>query len=297
MRVRPAAVAGRFYPADQRALADLVDSLLDGVRAEPTSARPVAVIAPHAGYQYSGAVAATAYATLARWRSRITRVALLGPAHFVPLEGMAVPSVDAFDTPLGPVEIDDDARTTALGNSAVAVDDHVHLGEHSLETQLPFLQRALGPTVTVLPVLVGRTPPETTAAVLSALSSIDDGVAVVSTDLSHYLPDVRARERDARTAAAIIARAPSAVGPDDACGHWPVRGLVQHAVDRDLDIELVALATSADAGADPRRVVGYGAFLLHEAAEADRRRGGEIDLRGDVVSVYPAEAARSSRRA
>jgi MEMO1 family protein len=269
VRVRPAAVAGRFYPADHRALADLVDGLLDDVRAEPISTRPVAVIAPHAGYQYSGAVAATAYAYLARWRERVTRVVLLGPAHFVPLQGMAVPAADACATPLGPVEIDDDARTMALGNSAVAVDDHVHSGEHSLETQLPFLQRALGPAVTVLPVLVGRTAPETVAALLSTLSSTDGSVAVVSTDLSHYLPDERARERDARTAAAILARDLSAVGPNDACGRWPLRGLVQHAVDRDLDVELVALATSADAGADPRRVVGYGAFLLYEAAEAD----------------------------
>jgi AmmeMemoRadiSam system protein B len=184
---------------------------------------------------------------------------------------MAVPTVDAFDTPLGRVEIDVELRTAALGNPTVVLDDHVHSGEHSLETQLPFLQRALGPTVTVLPVLVGRTPPETVAALLSTLSSTDGSVAVVSTDLSHYLPDQRARERDARTAAAILARDPSAIGPDDACGYWPLCGLVQHAVDRDLDIELVALATSADAGADPRRTVGYGAFLLHEGAETDRR--------------------------
>jgi AmmeMemoRadiSam system protein B len=271
VRVRPAAVAGRFYPADATALADLVDELLGGVPTERSPARLVAVIAPHAGYQYSGRVAAVSYAHLGRWRSEIARVVLLGPAHFAPLEGMAVPSVDAFDTPLGRVEIDADARTVALGNPAVAIDDRVHSGEHSLETQLPFLQRVVGPAVPVLPVLVGRTPPGTVAAFLSTLSSTDGSVAVVSTDLSHYLPYERARERDARTAAAILARDPSAVGPDDACGHWPLRGLLQHAVDRDLDIELLGLATSADGGADPRRVVGYGAFLLHDSAEADRR--------------------------
>jgi AmmeMemoRadiSam system protein B len=186
---------------------------------------------------------------------------------------MAVPGVDAFDTPLGRVEIDVDARTTALGNPAVAIDDSAHSGEHSLETQLPFLQRALDPAVTVLPVLVGRTSPERVAALLSTLSSTDGSVAVVSTDLSHYLPDERAREQDANTAAAILALDPSAVRPDDACGHWSLRGLLQHAVDRDLDVELLRLATSADAGADPRRVVGYGAFLLCDAAEADRRSG------------------------
>jgi AmmeMemoRadiSam system protein B len=274
VRVRPAVVAGRFYPADAAALADLVDELLGEVRTERSPVGPVAAIAPHAGYQYSGGVAAASYAHLGRWRSGIARVVLLGPAHFAPLQGMAVPSVDAFDTPLGRVEIDVDARTAALGNPGVAVDDHAHSGEHSLETQLPFLQRALGPAVPVLPVLVGRTPPETVAAFLSALSSTAGSVAVVSTDLSHYLPHERAREQDARTAAAILARDSSAVGPHDACGHRPLRGLLQHAVDRDLDIELLGMATSADGGADPRRVVGYGAFLLHEAAEADPRAAG-----------------------
>jgi AmmeMemoRadiSam system protein B len=271
VRVRPTAVAGRFYPADATALADLVDALLGEVRTERLPARPLAAIAPHAGYQYSGGVAAACYAHLGRWRSGIACVVLLGPAHFAPLQGMAVPSVDAFDTPLGAVEIDDDARTTAVGDPAVAVDDHVHSGEHSLETQLPFLQRALGPAVPVLPVLVGRTSPETVATLLSTLCSTSGSVAVVSTDLSHYLSYERAREQDARTAAAILARDPSAVGPDDACGHWPLRGLLQHAVDRDLDIELLGLATSADGGGDLRRVVGYGAFLLHDSAEADRR--------------------------
>jgi AmmeMemoRadiSam system protein B len=271
VRVRPTAVAGRFYPADATALADLVDTLLGEARIERSPARPVAAIAPHAGYQYSGAVAAAGYAHLGRWRSGITRVVLLGPAHFVSLQGMAVPGVDALETPLGLVEIDDDARTVALGIPAVAVDDFAHSGEHSVETQLPFLQRALGPAVPVLPVLVGRTPPETVAGLLSTLRAAAGSVVVVSTDLSHYLPFERARERDARTAATILARDPSAVGPDDACGHWPLRGLLQHAVDHDLDIELLSLATSADTGADPRRVVGYGAFLLHDSAEPDRR--------------------------
>ena len=267
--MRPAAAAGRFHPDDPEALADLVDRLLDDVRTEPPTARPVAVVAPHAGYQYSGAVAATAYAAVRPWREHITRVVLLGPAHFVPLVGMAVPGVDAFAGPLGPVDLDDDARATVTGLSGAVTDDHAHSAEHSLETQLPFLQRALGPAVPVLPVLVGRTPPETVAALLSAVCSSPGNVAVVSTDLSHYLPDERAREQDARTAAAILARDAAAVGPGDASGHCSLRGLMRHAADRGLDVEVLSLATSADAGADPRRVVGYGAFLLHGAAGED----------------------------
>jgi AmmeMemoRadiSam system protein B len=268
MRIRPAAVAGRFYPAAPSALADLVDGLLDDVRTEPHPARPVAAVAPHAGYEYSGAVAATAYAVLGLWREHITRVALLGPAHFVPLEGMAVPAMDAFATPLGSVEIDDDARTTITGMPGVVVDDRPHEEEHSLETQLPFLQRTLDPAVRVLPVTVGRTAPPTVAALLASLLAVEGTVAVVSTDLSHYLQLRAARARDARTAAAIRARDAAAIGPEDACGHWALRGLLHHAAERRMDVELLTLGTSADSGVDPRRVVGYGAFLVHEGGSA-----------------------------
>jgi len=271
MGVRPAAVAGRFYPADPSALADLVDGLLASARPEPASARPTpdpptAAIAPHAGYQYSGAVAATVYARLAAWRDRITRVVLLGPAHVVPLDGMAVPSTGAFATPLGPVEIDGEARTAAVQHPDVAVHDAPHAPEHSLETQLPFLQRALCPDVPVLPVLVGRTPPESVAGLLAGIRS-PGTVGIVSTDLSHYLDLPAARARDERTAAAIVAREWQALRPDDACGHRPLRGLVHVAAERRMDVELLCLATSADSGAEPRRVVGYGAFLLSESGD------------------------------
>jgi hypothetical protein len=188
---------------------------------------------------------------------------LLGPAHFCPLDGMAVPAVDAFATPLGSVDVDDDARTVAAALPGVAVDDRPHDGEHSLETQLPFLQRVLGPEVVVLPVLVGRTQPESVAAVLTA---VDGALAVVSTDLSHHLDECSARERDRRTADAVLARDAAALRPDDACGHQPLRGLLHHAAERHLSVELLRLATSADSGAGRARVVGYGAFLLREAA-------------------------------
>jgi AmmeMemoRadiSam system protein B len=264
VRVRPAAVAGTFYPADPAELARLVDGLLADVPTERSAARPVAAIAPHAGYRYSGAVAAHTYAHLTRWRSEIARVVLLGPAHFVPLDGMAVPGVDAFATPLGAVGIDADGRTTVAGMPGVAVDDGPHEREHSLETQLPFLQRALDPDVRVLPVVVGHARPAAIAAVLSTLTAAGGTVAVVSTDLSHYLDLKTARERDARTAAAILGRDAAVVRPEDACGHWALRGLLHHADERVLHVELLRLATSADSGADPRRVVGYGAFLMHE---------------------------------
>lgn len=263
MRVRPPAVAGRFYPADPAELCDLVDRLLDEVCGQPRPVPPAAVVAPHAGYRYSGAVAATAYAHLAAARDPVARVVLLGPAHSCPLDGMAVPAVDALATPLGSVDVDDDARTVAAALPDVAVDDRPHDGEHSLETQLPFLQRVLGPEVAVLPVLVGRTQPESVAAVLTA---VDVALAVVSTDLSHHLDERSARERDRRTADAVLARDAAALRPDDACGHHPLRGLLHHAAERCWTVELLRLATSADSGAGRARIVGYGAFLLREAA-------------------------------
>lgn len=263
MRVRPPAVAGRFYPADADELRDLVDRLLGGVRARPRPVLPAALVAPHAGYRYSGAVAATAYAQLP---AAVPRVVLLGPAHWWPLDGMAVPAVDALATPLGTVAVDDDARTAATAVPGVAVDDRPHDGEHSLETQLPFLQRVLGPEIAVLPVLVGRTEPGSVSALLTALLGVDGALAVVSTDLSHHLDERSAHARDRRTAEAVVARDAGALGPDDACGHHPLRGLLHHAAERGWTVDLLGLATSADSGAGRDRVVGYGAFVLHRAS-------------------------------
>jgi len=276
VRVRPPAVAGRFYPADPAGLRDLVDRLLGEVRDRPPPVHPAALVAPHAGYRYSGAVAAAAYAQLTSAADAVARVVLLGPAHLWPLDGMAVPAVDAFATPLGTVPVDDDARTAATVLPGVAVDDRPHDGEHSLETQLPFLQRVLGPEVAVLPVLVGRTRPASVAALLTALLTSDGALAVVSTDLSHHLDERSARARDRRTADAVLARDAGAVGPDDACGHHPLRGLLHHAAECDLTVELLRLATSADSGAGRARVVGYGAFLLHAAAGGRSSRGGDL---------------------
>ena len=264
VRVRPAAVAGRFYPGDPDALSALVDALLATAPPSRDHRRPVALVAPHAGFRFSGLVAAAAHAHLASWRGDVARVIVLGPAHFTPLQGMALPSVDALDTPLGPVPVDADARRVAAGLSGVVIDDVPHAGEHAIETQLPFLIRTLGSAVPVLPVVVGDTPPPVVATLLSTLLDAPGAIAVVSTDLSHYLDRSKARERDVATAAAVLARNGDALHPADACGFHPLRGLLRHAADRDFVVELLGLGTSADAGGDPRRVVGYGAFLLHE---------------------------------
>ena len=266
MRVRPTAVAGRFYPADPDTLAALVDRLLAKVPSSGHRSRPVALVAPHAAFRFSGPVAATVYAHLSRWSGDVARVVVLGPAHFTPLRGMALPTVDAFETPLGPVAVDADARAVVGGGlPAVVVDDEPHASEHAIETQLPFLIRTLGWAVSVLPVVVGDTPPTAVATLLSELDA-PGTVVVVSTDLSHYLNRAQACERDTRTAAVVLARNGEALRPGDACGFHPLRGLLCHAADRDLVVEQLQLATSADTGGDPGRVVGYGAFLLHEKA-------------------------------
>jgi AmmeMemoRadiSam system protein B len=265
VRVRPTAVAGRFYPADPDTLAALVDALLAKVPPPRRRSRPVALVAPHAAFRFSGPVAATAYAHLSHWSGDVARVVVLGPAHFTPLRGMAIPTVEAFDTPLGPVAVDADARAVVVGLPAVVIDDEPHASEHAIETQLPFLVRTVGPGVPLLPVVVGDTPPSAVATLLSTLLSSASTIAVVSSDLSHYLDRAQARERDTRTATAVLARDGDALQPGDACGFHPLRGLLRHAVDRHLVVEQLQLATSADAGADPRRVVGYGAFLFHEA--------------------------------
>jgi len=259
-----------FYPASADELAAMIDRDLEAAGAETTAPReaPKAIVVPHAGYVYSGPVAASAYARIIGQRDTTRRVVLLGPAHRVALAGMAVPTVDLFRTPLGDVPIDADARRAALAVPGVIADDLPHAPEHALEVQVPFLQRALGPATgpagedrwRLLPVVVGRTPAETVAGLLDALWGGAETLIVVSTDLSHYHDHATARRLDAATAASIVARDVAAIGVDDACGAHPLRGLLETARRRDLPVHLLDLRTSADTAGDPTRVVGYGAF-------------------------------------
>lgn len=262
MKVRPAAVAGSFYPAHPAVLRSTLEEELalatDRVPAGPV---PKAVIVPHAGYVYSAPIAASAYARVAPGRGRISRVVLLGPAHRVAVRGIAAPSTDAFSTPLGLVAVDGAGRDALVAAGLVAVRDDVHAAEHSLEVQLPFLQVALG-DVAVLPLAVGDAGPALVAQVLDAVWGGEETLVVVSSDLSHYLDHASATEVDRRTAAAIVARAPDRLGRYDACGVRPVQGLLTAAAQHGLDVDLLDLRTSADTAGSPDRVVGYGAFVL-----------------------------------
>ena len=257
-KVRPPAVAGSFYPAGPERLRQDVIRFLAEVK-ECRREGPQALIAPHAGYMYSGAVAAHAFASLRDAGCKAGRVVVIGPAHYVAVRGIAVPTADAFETPLGRVPVDRDALKAIADLPFVSTADAPHAPEHALEVELPFLQAVLDSFVLV-PLLVGDAEPEEVADALARIW--DETLIVVSSDLSHYLDYNTARRRDAATAAAIERRDWAALGPDDACGFLPVAGLLMLAERRQLKAERLALCNSGDTAGPRDRVVGYGAWAF-----------------------------------
>jgi AmmeMemoRadiSam system protein B len=253
-------VAGFFYPDDPEQLRAMVRGFLEGV--EVTGDPPKALIAPHAGYRYSGRTAGKAWAEVAPARGRITRVVLAGPAHRVPLRAIGVPSVDRLDTPLGPVTVDAAGRDVVLGLPGVVVSDDAHAEEHSLEVHLPFMVEALGPDVTVLPLVVGFVSPDVVADVLDEVWGGDETLVVASTDLSHYHDDVTAKRIDADTVEHVLAGRVEAITHDRACGAGPLCGLLVAARRHGVSPRLLEVCTSADTAGSPDRVVGYGAFAV-----------------------------------
>jgi len=262
-RIRPAAVAGLFYPGRPDELRDTVSEYL--AQAPATGgAPPKALIVPHAGYIYSGGIAAAAYSQLAHRHSQIRRVVLIGPSHRVYLEGMAVPVAEAFQTPLGVVPIDRELKSRVLELSQVIEADAPHANEHCLEVQLPFLQTVLD-DFTLLPVALGSASPAAVANLLAEVWGGDETLVLVSSDLSHYLPYDDARKLDAVTIDAILSYDTHLTG-EQACGCIGINGLSHLARERGLSIEEIARCNSGDTAGDRYRVVGYGAFGLHEPA-------------------------------
>jgi AmmeMemoRadiSam system protein B len=261
---RQPAVAGLFYPGRASQLTALVRGFFgdDRLPASDATAPPVALIVPHAGLIYSGEVAATAYQMLVPHRRLIRRVALFGPAHRVALTGMAVPSVDAFMTPLGPVKIDTQAIRDLLSADDIVTSDHAHRLEHSLEVQLPFLQNVLQ-DFSLIPVVVGVADTASVAAAMAQLQALDDTLLLISSDLSHFHDYSTAREIDADTASRIVARE-SDLNGEQACGYASINALLQLACQRDWRVELLDLRNSGDTAGSHDRVVGYGAFALRE---------------------------------
>lgn len=259
MSTRPAAVAGLFYEADAVALRNSIDRLMAGASGAPDG-RPRALIVPHAGYPYSGATAASAYGQLSPFADSYRRVVLLGPAHRLLVEGVAIPSVDNFATPLGTVPLDRDALETLTAFPQVTVSDEAHREEHSLEVQLPFLQRVLG-DFRLLPLLVGRCPPRALAEVIEALWGGPETLFVLSTDLSHFHDYAAADRLDANTCARILAGATDLSG-EQACGAAPLNGFFASEGGCALQRALLHRCNSGDTAGDRRRVVGYAAFRL-----------------------------------
>lgn len=264
--VRPSVAAGSFYPSSPTRLAADVDDLLATVApaGRPSGgAVPRGIVTPHAGYVYSGPIAAIAYVAASARGQSPARVVILGPSHFEPLRGMAVPSHLSWRTPLGDVTIDADARRT-LVDAGVALDDRAHRSEHSIEVQLPFVQRCF-PGVPVLPVAVGWGDPVRGADLVAQVLT-GDTLLVVSTDLSHYHDARSARTLDAQTAAAVVALDLERLHPEDACGVEALRVGIAWAHRNACHIRLLDLRNSADTAGDPDRVVGYGAFAITPGA-------------------------------
>ena len=266
--IRPAAVAGTFYPGEPSALAAEVAAYLAEAAADPRRARaPKAIIAPHAGYMYSGAIAASIYARLAPLRGTIHRVVLAGPAHRVFVRGAAIPAVHAFASPLGTIDLDLEALARLRALPFVAVSDKAHALEHSLEVHLPFLQLVLG-AFRLVPVVVGDATAPEAALLLDTVWGGAETLVVVSSDLSHYLPYDTARKRDRDTASTIL-HLDARLLPEEACGAAPINGLLETARRRGLAAELVDLRNSGDTAGDRSRVVGYGAFAFHAPEPGD----------------------------
>lgn len=266
MNVRAPAVAGMFYPAQAATLRLTLLDCFEKARKPATALRPKALVAPHAGYIYSGPVAATAYALLEPLRDVVRRVVLLGPVHRVWIPGLALPGVDAFATPLGEIPLDRDGVRAIADLPQVTVSPAAHAQEHSLEVHLPFLQTVLN-DFTLVPLAVGGASPPEVAEVLDRLWGGEETLIVVSSDLSHYLPYAQAEGEDRATARAVLGLDAHLAG-EQACGAHPLNGLLLAARQRGMGVHLLDLRNSGDTAGDRSRVVGYGAFAFTEAGHA-----------------------------
>ncbi|BAU57663.1 hypothetical protein HH1059_09690 [Halorhodospira halochloris] len=257
------AVAGRFYPDNPTALASFVDDLLakcDSTRGD-SQHKPQAMILPHAGYPFSGAAAAQGYARVRPFREQIRHIVLLGPSHFVDFQGVAVPTVTSFTTPLGDVRINETLRTTAGNQPGVLYDDAPHSKEHSIEVHLPFLQRIFK-EFDFLPLAVGRMKPEECGQLIDSLLS-EETLIVVSSDLSHFYDDEQARQLDKQATAAIEALDFEGIEHHQACGAVPIRGLLWLARQKGWQAHTITLCNSGDVTGERSSVVGYGSYVFH----------------------------------
>jgi len=259
--IRQPAVAGLFYPADADELHEMVHEMLQKAHKLPGH-KVKALIAPHAGYIYSGPIAASAYIQLSSRKGEIKRVVLLGPSHRVPFQGLACSSADYFHTPLGDIPLDKNAVEIISSLPQIQMLDQAHREEHSLEVHLPFLQEVLDDFVLV-PLVVGEATPNEVAEVLDLLWGGDETLIVISSDLSHYHDYATAQQMDQQTSYAIESLRPKDIQYDSACGRNPVNGLLNLARKRGLHAHTIDLRNSGDTAGPRDQVVGYGAYLFN----------------------------------
>lgn len=261
---RRTAVAGSFYPDDKETLLEMVNGYLDNIDiiAPPV---PKAIIAPHAGYIYSGQIAARAYKLFVPAKNAIKKVILLGASHRVSFDGIALPSVDEFETPLGNVKIDHDTINILKNLHCSIISDEVHAEEHSLEVHLPFIQACLGNDVKIVPALTGNVSPSEVADFIEAAWNSDDTVVAVSSDLSHYLPYDECKQVDAKTTEAIENLNINGLDHDSACGRLAICGLLKVARNKGLEVKTIDVCNSGDTAGNKTSVVGYGAWAFFEA--------------------------------
>jgi AmmeMemoRadiSam system protein B len=262
-QIRRPAVAGSFYPADPGRLRAMVSGFLAETSTATHDAK--AVIAPHAGYMYSGAVAGRAFSCISERAHPVARVVLIGPSHFVPFRGIAVPEARAFETPLGRVPVDDQSMASLSDLPFVLGSDAAHCSDHAIEVQLPFLQMRL-PGFLLLPLLVGEARPSDVAEALRLVWGGTESIIVVSSDLSHFHGCNTARRLDASTAEKIESGDWAGLGPDNACGYLSIAGLMIEAKRRGLKAQRLALCNSGDTAGPRDQVVGYGAWAFSESA-------------------------------
>ncbi len=256
---REPAVAGTFYPANPEQLHLMLERYLSDAATEAKA--PKAIIVPHAGYIYSGLIAASAYARIKNAHDRISRVVLIGPSHRVAFRGLAVSRADTFTTPLGQIAVDKAAVETIVHLPFVEYLEQAHAYEHSLEVQLPFLQEVLD-SFEIVPIVAGNASPEQVSQVLAALWGGDETLIVISSDLSHYHDYASAQQMDAATSRIIEQLQYEQLDSEFACGKVPVSGLLKLARKKSLSVLTIDLRNSGDTAGDKDRVVGYGAYVL-----------------------------------
>lgn len=256
--IRRSAVAGMFYPSDPDELYAMICDFLE--QAHTDEPAPKALIVPHAGYIYSGAIAGSAYARLRNLRHAIERVVVLGPAHRVGFYGLAASSADYFETPLGLVAVDRTAIDEITQLSEVFTYDLAHEQEHCLEVQLPFLQATLG-EFSLVPLVVGSAQPSEVADVLETLWGGPETLIVISSDLSHYLDYHSAKTADAKTTQLVEALRYEDITSAQACGRIPVQGLLSLIRKYGMQCINVDLRNSGDTAGPREQVVGYGAYV------------------------------------